>query len=602
MAKALQTIHLHSIHPLTDSNMSFLRPDLEATPAYTRPEEPVGLVRLHMNEAAMDWPKSAKAALLARLCDLPFQQYPERQAELTERLRLRLGAPEGGLLLGPSSGNLLDHVALAGLRPGDTVAIPAPGFSLYPMLVRRHQGLVRPLNVGTGFPLEPWFKALDCRQLWITLPNNPTGAWLSPDELEPLLRAAAAQPEPPLLVLDEAYAEFASLTHRLAVDRYPNLLLLRTFSKALASASWRLGYLLGDPALIRKLAALQLPYSIPAASLEALDVALDFASEFDTQIRTTSDLRERLRGSLPNHDIAPSAANFLHIAPDPAPALKNAGLLVRALPGTNTARVGIGTEAIVQRTALAMEATLAKATPRTRRELLVLDVDGVLIEADRSFMEAVSRALAEVVPDLAWTDEHFRAFKRVGGFNNDFRLCSAAWVLAEHGAMERLWTAGGIGFPDLENEIQQRESASQIVVQRHYADTCKLESPLIELQALRSLGCDLAILTGRPPEELLMAFEVLGWQLPAIADAAPHLRKPSPSGLLQLADAFRAESITFVGDTRDDAACLRSARDIRPDLTWRFAAVGVDRDLITGQSDLSAPTLLDLLPLLQEQP
>ncbi len=584
--------------------MSFLRSDLEETPAYTRPEEPVGLVRLHMNEAAADWPNAAKAALLARLCDLPFQQYPERQAELTERLRLRLGAPEGGLLLGPSSGNLLDHIALAGLRSGDgdTVAIPSPGFSLYPMLVKRHGGQVRPIEVGTRFPLEPWFNALDCRQLWITLPNNPTGAWLSPDELEPLLQAAAAHPEPPLIVLDEAYAEFAPLTHRLAVDRYPNLLLLRTFSKALASASWRLGYLIGDPALTRKLAALQLPYSIPAASLEALDVALDFAAEFEAQIRITADLRDRLMASLPDHEIAPSAANFLHILPDPATALLDAGLLARALPGTNAARVGIGTKAIVQRTALALKATLVKATPRKRRELLVLDVDGVLIEADRSFMEAVSRALAELVPDLPWTDEHFRAFKRVGGFNNDFRLCSAAWVLTEHGAMERLWTANGIGFPDLEAEFQQRESSAQAVVQKHYAETSKLESPLIDLQALRSLGCDLAILTGRPPEELIMAFEVLGWKLPAIADAAPHLRKPSPSGLLQLADAFRAESITFVGDTRDDAACLRSAREIRPDLTWRFAAVGADRDLFSDPGDLSAPTLLDLLPLLQEQP
>ncbi len=582
--------------------MSFLRSDLEETPAYRRPEEPVGLVRLHMNEAARDWPCAAKEALLARLRNLPFQQYPERQAELTERLRLRLGAPEGGLLLGPSSGNLLDHVALAGLRPGDTVAIPTPGFSLYSMLVRRHAGQVRPLEMGTGFPLEPWFDALDCRQLWITLPNNPTGAWLSPDELEPLLQAAADCPEPPLVVLDEAYAEFAPLTHRLAVDRYPNLLLLRTFSKALASASWRLGYLLGDPALIRQLATLQLPYSIPAASLEALDVALDFAPDFEEQIRSTAELRDRLSASLPNHKIARSAGNFLHISPDPAAALKKAGLLARALPGTGAARVGIGTEEIVERATQALDATLAKATLRIRRELLVLDVDGVLIEADRSFMEAVSRALAELAPDLSWTDEHFRAFKRVGGFNNDYRLCSAAWVLAEQGMMDRLWTAGGIGFPDLEAEIQRRESAAQIVAQKHYAETCKLESPLIELQALRSLGCDLAILTGRPPEELVMAFGVLGWRLPAIADAFPHLRKPSPCGLLQLADAFRAESITFVGDTRDDAACLRSASEIRPELIWRFAAVGADRDLIRGPHDLSAPTLSDLLPLLQEQP
>ncbi len=582
--------------------MSFLRPDFDDTPAYTRPDEPSGLVRLHMNEAAADWPPAAREALLARLRTLPFHQYPERQAELTERLRLRLGAPEGGLLLGPSSGNLLDLVALAGLRPGDRVAIPEPGFSLYPMLVRRHLGVVRPLSVGTGLPIEPWLGALDCRQLWITLPNNPTGAWLSPEQLEPLLEAAAARPEPPLVVLDEAYAEFAPLTHRLAVDRYPNLLLLRTFSKALASASWRLGYLLGDPALVRKLATLQLPYSMSAASLEALDVALDFAAEFDAEIRATSVRRDCLRSALLDKDVAMSAANFLHISPDPAPALRQAGMLARTLPGGASARVGIGSEAVVLQTAAALGASLVANRPPARRTLLVLDVDGVLIEAERSFMEAVSRALADLVPDLAWTDEHFRAFKRVGGFNNDFRLCSAAWVLADRGEVDRLWTAEGIGFPDLETEIHAREVGAQIAVQRHYAETSKLEKPLIELAALKVLGWDVAILTGRPPEELVMAFQVLGWQLPAIADAAPHLRKPMPHGLLQLADAFRAEAIVFVGDTRDDAACLRAAREIRSDLTWRFAAVGPDRGRIAQGGDLSAPTLLDLLPLLQELP
>ncbi len=585
--------------------MTFLRPDLEDTPAYTRPEEPVnlvGLVRLHMNEAAADWPAEAKDALLARLRALPFQQYPERQVELTERLRVRLGAPEGGVLLGPSSGNLLDLIALAGLRPGDSVAIPDPGFRLYPMLVRRHMGKVRPLPVGTGFPLEPWFKALDSRQLWITLPNNPTGAWVSPDELEPLLEAAAAQPEPPLVVLDEAYAEFAPLTHRLAVDRYPNLLLLRTFSKALASASWRLGYVIGDPTLIGKLATLQLPYSMSSASLEALDVALDFTFDFEAEIRATAARRDRLRRSLSHHDVAESAANFLHISPDPAPTLRQAGLLARALPGAKSARVGIGTEDVVQRTGKTLNATVESEKPKPRRELLALDVDGVLIEAERSFMEAVSRALFELLPGLVWTDEHFRAFKRVGGFNNDFRLAAAAWVLAERGEMDRLWRAEGLGFPDLESDIQSREPQAQIVVQKHYAETCKSEKPLIELGALRNLGCDLAILTGRPPEELTMAFEVLGWKLPAICDAASHLRKPAPNGLLQLADAFRAEVITFVGDTRDDAACLRAARAIRPDLTWRFAAVGPDRNIISEPDDLVAPTLLALLPSLQEQP
>jgi histidinol-phosphate aminotransferase len=582
--------------------MTFLRPDLADLPAYQRPPEPSAGRRLHMNEAAADWPVEAREALLARLQTLPFHLYPERQADLTERLRKRLGAPEGGLLLGPSSGALLDLVAMAGLSAGDEVAIPDPGFSLYPMLVRRHGGRVRPVPQGTGFPLEPWFTALDCRQIWLTLPNNPTGAWIPPEALEPLLAAAAARPEPPLVVLDEAYAEFAPATHRLAVDRYPNLVLLRTFSKALASAAWRLGYLVGDSALVSKLATLQLPYSIPAPSLEALDVALDFAAAFEGAVRALPERRDRLAAALPGHRAAPSAANFLHLSPDPSAALEAVGLKVRRLPGSDAARVTVGTEAEAACVASGLAAQLPAPTPRSRRRLLALDIDGVLIDADRSFMEAVARALAELRPALPWSDGAFRAFKRLGGFNNDFRLTAGALALAEaHGDVDLQPLVEGTLEPSLEARIRALEPSAQTVVQRHYADTIRLERPLATLAELQATGWELAVLTGRPPEELGLAWRVLGFQLPAVCDAAPHLRKPEPAGLLQLADAFRAEEVLFAGDTVDDARCLRSAAALRPDLAWRFAALGPDRGRFAAPGDIQSATLRDLLPMLNQE-
>jgi len=585
--------------------MSLLRPDLSDLPAYQRPPEPSAGIRLHMNEPANDWPEAAKDALLARLRDLPFHRYPERQGELTERLSRRLGVPEGGLLLGPSSGALLDLVAMAGVSAGEAVAIPDPGFSLYPMLVRRHGGRVRLVPQGTGFPLEPWFSALDCRQIWLTLPNNPTGAWITPEALEPLLAAIAARPDPPLVVLDEAYAEFAPATHRLAVDRYPNLVLLRTFSKALASAAWRIGYLIGDPALISKLTTLQLPYSLPAASLEALDVALDFAAEFEAAVRAVPERRDRLTAALPAHQAAPSAGNFLHLSPDPSNALEAAGMKVRRLPGTDAARVTLGTEAETARVASALGAALPPPATRPRRRLLILDIDGVLIDADRSFMEAVARALAELRPALPWSDEAFRAFKRLGGFNNDFRLTAGALALAEvFGDVDlqpRIEAATGLGFPKLESRIQALEPAAQAVVQKHYADTIRLERPLVTLEELRATGWDLAVLTGRPPEELELAWRVLGFRLPAVCDAAPHLRKPEPAGLLQLADAFRAEDILFAGDTVDDAKCLQAASALRPELVWRFVGVGPDRARFSTPADLQCASLRAFLSMLNQE-
>jgi histidinol-phosphate/aromatic aminotransferase/cobyric acid decarboxylase-like protein/phosphoglycolate phosphatase-like HAD superfamily hydrolase len=585
--------------------MPLIRPEFQQLRGYGRPHgENLGqaMARLHLNEAAQGWPDGARQALLARLGAMPFQHYPERQEELTERLARALGAPQGGVLLGPSSGALLDLVLLAGVEPGAAVAYPDPGFSLYPALTARHGVRAVPVPVGDGFPLEPWLRLLEQappRQLWITLPNNPTGAWLSPWELEPLLKTAAALPDPPLVVLDEAYAEFAPLTHRLAVDRYPNLLLLRTFSKALASAGWRLGYLVGAPELVAPLAALQLPYSMPAPALEALDVALDFRAAFARQARALPERRERLAAALGHRVAARSAANFLFVRPDPGPRLREAGIQSRALPELEAGRITVGTEEETRRVAEAFDAALAPPALLEPRRLLVLDMDGVLVDGDPGFMNAVAKALGELAPGLPWMDAHYLAFKQVAGFNNDYRVCAAALALAERGELDTLWSAQHTGFPQLEERIQALEPLCAEAVTRWYKSVPPPDIPLVAQAELDALGWDLAVLTGRNDGEMEIGFGVLGFRLPAVADTAPHLRKPLPGGLLQLADSFQAEQVVFVGDTRDDAQALRSAREARPDLAWTFAAVGPLRDTIARESDLRAPTLRALLATLK---
>lgn len=239
-------------------------------------------------------------------------------------------------------------------------------------------------------------------------------------------------------------------------------------------------------------------------------------------------------------------------------------------------------------------ATFARPGLRPRH-LLALDIDGVLIDPGRSFHEAVASTLAELAPGLAWDDDHFAAFKRVGGFNNDFRLTAGALALAEQGGLEELRHAEGRGFPHLETRIQELEPLCRSLVQKHYVRTRRLERPMVTREELDAFEGELAIFTGRPPDELTLAFQVLGFRLPAVSDSVPHLRKPRPEGLLQLADAFRATRVTFVGDTCDDGAALRSARALCPGVDWRFAAVGPDRQWVAEEGDLQAPRLKDLL-------
>jgi phosphoglycolate phosphatase-like HAD superfamily hydrolase len=270
-------------------------------------------------------------------------------------------------------------------------------------------------------------------------------------------------------------------------------------------------------------------------------------------------------------------------------------LLLREAPGGAYA---LGAPALLD----AMAGTSARpplpagSALRGQGHLLVLDVDGVLIDPGRAFTEAVAGALSELAPSLVWDDACFAAFKRVGGFNNDFRLTAGALALAEAGELGTLEAAAGVGFPHLEQRIQELEPQCRLTVQKHYARSRRMERAMVQRRDLAAFPGDLAIFTGRPPEELVMAFEVLTFRLPAVADSAPHLRKPRPEGLLQLADAYRALRVTFVGDTCDDASALQSARALRPDLDWTFAAVGPDRARFAQEGDLQAEGLKDLLP------
>jgi phosphoglycolate phosphatase-like HAD superfamily hydrolase len=238
---------------------------------------------------------------------------------------------------------------------------------------------------------------------------------------------------------------------------------------------------------------------------------------------------------------------------------------------------------------------------KTRNEgrLLVLDVDGVMIDPRGSFETCAGAAIREAAPGLAWSDELYRRFKRLPGFNNDFRMCAAALALFEAGGMggieEALRSARPLP-PGVEERIRETEPRCKERVQFHYRGVAHLERPLVTLPELEALeGWDVAILTGRPPEEMALAFGVLGFELPAACDSRPEFRKPAPGGLLHLADRFGAGSVHFVGDTIDDATCLARARERRPGLALTFVAVGGLRHEIAGPGDLAFPTLREFL-------
>jgi len=187
---------------------------------------------------------------------------------------------------------------------------------------------------------------------FITTPNNPTGSVVKISEIVELAKATASVGG--LLVVDEAYAEFSSEASAVTlIAQYPNVIVIRTMSKAFAFAGARLGYLIADPAVIDALQLVRLPYHLSAITQAVAEVALSFADELLAGVDTLIAQREVVQAGLTNLGLAitPSAANFLLFGGFNQPAdqiwqkLLDRGILIRDVGLLGQLRVTIGTAA-----------------------------------------------------------------------------------------------------------------------------------------------------------------------------------------------------------------------------------------------------------------
>ena len=202
---------------------------------------------------------------------------------------------------------------------------------------------------------------------FITTPNNPTGSVVKISEIVELAKATASVGG--LLVVDEAYAEFSSEASAVTlIAQYPNVIVIRTMSKAFAFAGARLGYLIADPAVIDALQLVRLPYHLSAITQAVAEVALSFADELLAGVDTLIAQREVVQAGLTNLGLAitPSAANFLLFSGFNQPAdqiwqkLLDRGILIRDVGLLGQLRVTIGTAAENQAFLSALTEVLAE--------------------------------------------------------------------------------------------------------------------------------------------------------------------------------------------------------------------------------------------------
>jgi histidinol-phosphate aminotransferase len=343
-----------------------LRPELVGARPYGAPQIDVP-IRLNTNENPYPPPPEMIADIAAGIAP-DLNRYPDRdavalRAALAGYLAQQVGVPVHADQVWAANGSneILQQILQAFGGPDRTALAFQPGYTMHELISRgtgtRFIGVPRDLRLGAE-DIAAAVRDYCPDVLFLCSPNNPTGESLSPDVIAAAYEAVA-QTQTGIVVVDEAYAEFASVDSAVTLlNGRPRLIVTRTMSKAFAFAGARVGYLAADPALIEALQLVRLPYHLSSLTQGAAIVAVRHATRLGDQVRHLCRTRDDFvrRVSAMGWRCAPSDANFVLLGPftDPTHAwqrLLDHGILVRDIGLPPWLRVTIGTDD--QMTALA---------------------------------------------------------------------------------------------------------------------------------------------------------------------------------------------------------------------------------------------------------
>jgi histidinol-phosphate aminotransferase len=279
-----------------------------------------------------------------------LNRYPvDRSDKLREKLAQKLGKSPDEIVLGNGSSELIELMMKAYLESGETVVSLSPTFSMYKIFTIIHKGKyadyplenMKTLNIDGFIDFVVEEKA---KLVILSNPNNPTGTLIPKEDILKIIKSVDA-----MVVLDEAYIEFADYPKEVDTREFKNLVVLRTFSKAKALAGIRLGYMIANRETIGYINRVRSPYNVNILTQEMGLKALENESETDLNIEIIKKERERMKEFLEANGIKPllSEANFLFFK---APkrifeALWNEAVLIRDFGGELEGyyRITIGT-------------------------------------------------------------------------------------------------------------------------------------------------------------------------------------------------------------------------------------------------------------------
>ncbi|MDX2039843.1 MAG: histidinol-phosphate transaminase [Acidobacteriota bacterium] len=338
------------------SPLTQIKENVRAIKAYTLDplEAPI---KINQNENPFGMPAEIKDEVLRRASEQDWARYPEFiPVHLLEKLAAHVGWKASGVMAGNGSNEMIQAVVNCIVEKGVKVVLPEPTFSVYRQVIQVAGGEVIsvPLNEDLTFNIPRLASKLVASKAGMAIicsPNNPTGCTITPRDLASLLRNSEA-----IIVVDQAYLEFGSEDFIPLLNEYKNLVILRTFSKAMAMGGLRVGYCLAAPELIREFNKAKMPYSLNFFSMTAAEVALENMHLLQPLVEQMKQEHDRLFVELQKFDgqliPMPSAANFFAVKTSIPPkelfeALHARGILIRNISSApmleNYVRISVGT-------------------------------------------------------------------------------------------------------------------------------------------------------------------------------------------------------------------------------------------------------------------
>lgn len=273
-----------------------------------QPQEP-GFIKLNTNENP--YPPSPRVlAAIRNAANEGLRLYPDPTArDVREIAAQRYGLRPDQVLVGNGSDELLSLIVRACVEPNDPVAYAYPTYSLYDTLVELQQGRPHRIPYPRDFALPPALNTIAAKLVFVCHPNSPSG---TPAGVDRIRQIAARRPET-LIVVDEAYVDFASESAMELVRSFTNVIVLRTLSKSFSLAGLRIGFAFAAADTIRELAKVKDSYNVDRLGIVGARAALEDYEWMRQNVQRIRATRSRLVEELRElgFEVPKSEANFV---------------------------------------------------------------------------------------------------------------------------------------------------------------------------------------------------------------------------------------------------------------------------------------------------